>query len=61
MLINLGLEETWFSVLEEWIDQILSTDLGPSRLKDLKKNDRVAELEFFFSLSGSEKMIQFLF
>ena len=61
MLNNLGLEETWFSVLEEWIDQILSTDLGPSRLKDLKKNDRVAELEFFFSLSGSEKMIQFLF
>ena len=31
-----------------------------SRLKDLKKHDRVAELEFFFSLSGSEKMIQFL-
>jgi len=48
-------------VLEEWIDQILSADLGPLKLKDLKKHDRVAELEFFFSLSKSEKLIPFLF
>lgn len=61
LLNNLGLEESWFPVLEKWIDQILSADLGPLKLKDLKKHDRVAELEFFFSLSKSEKMIQFLF
>ena len=61
LLSNLALEDSWLIVLEEWIDKILSTDLGPLKLKDLKNKDRVAELEFFFSLSKTEKMIQFLF
>ena len=61
LLSNLDLEDSWLIVLEEWVDKILSTDLGPLKLKDLKNKDRVAELEFFFSLSKTEKMIQFLF
>ena len=57
---ELGLEESWISVLRSWVMSIMNVNIGSARLKEIEKKDRIPELEFNFSLSSARNLTRFL-
>jgi len=57
---RLGLDEAWLPVLEKWLDDILETPLGATRLREVTWEDRLDEMEFHFPLATSGNLIEFL-
>ena len=57
---RLGLDEAWLPILSDWLDDILDAPLGATCLRDIKKADRLDEMEFHFPLSAQGRLIEFL-
>ncbi len=44
-----GFDNKWLPCLEQWIAEVLSSDLGGFQLRQLKSNNKICEMEFYMS------------